>query len=83
LMLIVVITVFLTTEIPLMVITVLHTLSNKYGTFYLYFLRLMINLSFSFSFIDYNAVKNIILIINAFICFSYPLNFAIYCGMSR
>ena len=42
-------------------------------------------ISFSFSFIvmDYNIAKNIVLVINAFICFSYPFNFAIYCGMSR
>ena len=34
-------------------------------------------------FLDYNLVSNIILFINVIICLSYPLNFAIYCGMSR
>ena len=32
---------------------------------------------------DYEVAKNIVLIINALICLSYPVNFAIYCGMSR
>merc|ERR1719507_1972905 len=34
-------------------------------------------------FLDYQLVNNIILFINVIICLSYPLNFAIYCGMSR
>eukprot|EP00090_Calanus_glacialis_P019990 TRINITY_DN30708_c0_g1_i4.p1 TRINITY_DN30708_c0_g1~~TRINITY_DN30708_c0_g1_i4.p1 ORF type:complete len:460 (-),score=70.44 TRINITY_DN30708_c0_g1_i4:402-1781(-) len=34
-------------------------------------------------FLDYRLVGNIILFINVIICLSYPLNFAIYCGMSR
>merc|ERR1712013_486568 len=34
-------------------------------------------------FLDYNLVGNIILFINVIIYTSYPLNFAIYCGMSR
>ena len=34
-------------------------------------------------FLDYNLVGNITLFINVIICLSYPLNFAIYCGMSR
>ena len=32
---------------------------------------------------DYTLAKNIVLVINLCICLSYPLNFAIYCGMSR
>ena len=40
--------------------------------------------SFSFyTFLDYEVAKNIVLVINALICLSYPVNFAIYCGMSR
>ena len=39
---------------------------------------------FSFyTFLDYEVAKNIVLVINALICLSYPVNFAIYCGMSR
>ena len=34
-------------------------------------------------FLDYKLVGNIILFINVIIYTSYPLNFAIYCGMSR
>ena len=34
-------------------------------------------------FLDYKLVGNITLFINCIICLSYPLNFAIYCGMSR
>ena len=34
-------------------------------------------------FLDYILVSNIILFINVIICLSYPVNFAIYCGMSR
>ena len=32
---------------------------------------------------DYDLAKNIILMINVCICISYPVNFGIYCGMSR
>ena len=32
---------------------------------------------------DYTLAKNIVLVINLCICLSYPLNFGIYCGMSR
>ena len=66
-MLIVVIGVFLSVEIPLMVITALHTISS----------------SLQKDFLDYNLTKNIVLVINLCIYLSYPLNFAIYCGMSR
>ena len=65
-MLIVVIAVFLSVEIPLMVITALHTISSSLDEF-----------------MDYNLTKNIVLVINLCIYLSYPLNFAIYCGMSR
>ena len=65
-MLIVVIGVFLSVEIPLMVITALHTISSSLKEF-----------------MDYNLTKNIVLVINLCIYLSYPLNFAIYCGMSR
>jgi len=34
-------------------------------------------------FLNYRLVGNIILFINVIICLSYPVNFAIYCGMSR
>ena len=34
-------------------------------------------------FMNYEVAENIVLVINAVICLSYPLNFAIYCGMSR
>merc|ERR1719361_1062548 len=66
-MLIVVIAVFLAVELPLSTMTALHTISSSMGE----------------DFLDYNLVSNIILFINAIICLSYPLNFAIYCGMSR
>ena len=39
--------------------------------------------SFDEDFLDYKLVGNITLFINCIICLSYPLNFAIYCGMSR
>jgi len=65
-MLIVVIAVFLAVEIPLSVISALHTISSSLVEF-----------------LDYQLVNNIILFINVIICLSYPLNFAIYCGMSR
>ena len=34
-------------------------------------------------FMDYELAKTIVFIINVCIYLSYPLNFAIYCGMSR
>ncbi len=36
-----------------------------------------------YEFMNYDLAKNIILMINVCICISYPVNFAIYCGMSR
>ncbi|XP_027221539.1 sex peptide receptor [Penaeus vannamei] len=70
LMLIVVVTVFLITEIPLAVITFLHVLSAK-------------EIVQVFSEESYHIVHYFFIISNSFIIFSYPFNFAIYCGMSR
>lgn len=67
LMLIVVVTVFLIVEIPLVVVTLLHVLSSTLIT----------------SFLDYYFANILILFTNFFIILSYPINFAIYCGMSR
>ncbi|RWS27529.1 sex peptide receptor-like protein [Leptotrombidium deliense] len=66
-MLIVVVTVFLATEIPLAVTTVLHVAQN--------ILDILIA--------DYKTLNSTILFTNFFIMLSYPVNFAIYCGMSR
>lgn len=67
LMLIVVVTVFLATETPLAVCTVLHVLQN----------------ALSIYIADYETLNSTILFTNFFIMLSYPVNFAIYCGMSR
>ncbi|XP_018324154.1 sex peptide receptor [Agrilus planipennis] len=67
LMLIVVVTVFLTVEIPLAVVSTLHVLSS----------------GITEEFLDYYMVNAVVLFINFFIILSYPINFAIYCGMSR
>ncbi|XP_045464657.1 sex peptide receptor [Harmonia axyridis] len=66
LMLIVVVTVFLIVEIPLVVVTLLHIIS-----------------SVVIEFLDYYMANSLILITNFMIILSYPINFAIYCGMSR
>lgn len=66
LMLIVVVTVFLIVEIPLVVVTLLHIIS-----------------SVVIEFLDYYMANALILITNFLIILSYPINFAIYCGMSR
>ena len=39
--------------------------------------------SFPMPLLDYNVASNICLVINAFICLFFPLNFAVYCGMSQ
>lgn len=67
LMLIVVVTVFLIVETPVAVVTILHVLSS------LYFPNVL----------DYHFAHILILFTNFFIMLSYPINFAIYCGMSR
>jgi hypothetical protein len=67
LMLIVVVSVFLATEIPLAITTLLHVAQNA----------LDIHIA------DYQTLNSTILFTNFFIMFSYPVNFAIYCGMSR
>lgn len=66
LMLIVVVTVFLTVEIPLAVISALHIVSSAI-----------------IEFLDYRVANLFILFANFFLIVSYPINFAIYCGMSR
>ena len=68
LMLIVVVSVFLLTEIPLAIITLLHILN------------IWINI---FAEEDYEFVKSFFIFSNSFIVFMYPVNFAIYCGMSK
>lgn len=67
LMLIVVVTVFLSTETPLAVCTVLHVMQN----------------ALDIPIADYETLNSTILFTNFFIMLSYPVNFAIYCGMSR
>jgi hypothetical protein len=67
LMLIVVISVFLSVELPLMVMSILHT----------------INSSMDLDFIDYHIANTVTMFINTCIFLSYPINFGIYCGMSR
>ncbi|XP_073829438.1 G protein-coupled sex peptide receptor [Musca autumnalis] len=66
LMLIVVVTVFLTTEIPIAVVTVMHIVS-----------------SLTNNFLDYEVANIFITFTNFFLVASYPINFGIYCGMSR
>lgn len=67
LMLIVVVTVFLAVEIPLAVTTLLHVMQN----------------ALDLHIADYDDLNSTILFTNFFIILSYPVNFAIYCGMSR
>ena len=57
---------FLAVELPLGIITILHTMSSTIVDF-----------------LDYSLVKSTVLVVNLCICLSYPLNFGIYCGMSR
>ncbi|CAG2169880.1 unnamed protein product, partial [Oppiella nova] len=67
-MLIVVVTVFLMVEIPMAVATLIHILAN------------MSIISFANE--SYKYLKITILVSNFIIMLSFPLNFAIYCGMS-
>lgn len=67
LMLIVVVSCFLVVEIPLAVLTVLH----------------IFDASLDLRVLDYSVINVLILFTNFFISLSYPINFAIYCGMSR
>ncbi|KAG0412600.1 hypothetical protein HPB47_010268 [Ixodes persulcatus] len=66
-MLIVVVTVFLAVEIPLAVTIVLHVLIN----------------AFKVQFVSYYVLNITLLFTNFFLMLSYPVNFAIYCGMSK
>ena len=66
-MLIVIVSVFLLLEIPLTITTILHVLQN----------------TFPILWVDYNTLNTIILITNFCIICINPINFAIYCGMSR
>ena len=69
-MLIIIVGVFLITEIPLAVITLLHLLTS---------LRIVE----VFSPTHYDFVRRFFIISNFFIILFYPINFAIYCGMSK
>ena len=59
--------VFLCVEVPLGAIVVLHVLSSSIST----------------DFLNYEVVRAVILVVNMMISLSYPLNFGIYCGMSK
>lgn len=67
LMLIVIVSVFLLTEIPLAITTLLHVTQNILDIYIA----------------NYKTLNSTILFTNFFIMLSYPVNFAIYCGMSR
>lgn len=66
-MLIVIVSVFLCLEIPLTITTILHVVQNTLAV----------------ELVDYNTLNTTVLVTNFFIILSYPINFAIYCGMSR
>ena len=66
-MLIVIVTVFLMLEIPLAVTTLLHVMQNA------------LNIEIA----EYDSLNTTVLFTNFFIILSYPINFAIYCGMSK
>ena len=66
LMLIVVVTVFLATETPSSIVTLVHVTQNFLNT----------------HIVDYGALNLTLLFTNFFIMLTYPVNFAIYCGMS-
>jgi len=68
-MLIVVVTVFLMVEIPMAVATLIHVLANT--------------AIIPFPEENFIYLKITVLITNFIIMLSFPLNFAIYCGMSR
>ena len=36
-----------------------------------------------YDFLNYQIIKSVVLVVNLLISLSYPLNFGIYCGMSR
>ena len=42
-----------------------------------------LTISSLYEFMNYVMAKKIILMMNVGLCLSYPVNFAIYCGMSR
>lgn len=67
LMLIIVVSVFLIVEVPLAIITALHVFASL----------------FFITFLDYQIANNCVLFANFFLILSYPVNFALYCGMSR
>ena len=66
-MLIVIVSVFLMLEIPLAVTTLLHVMQNA------------LNIEIA----AYDTLNTTVLFTNFFIILSYPINFAIYCGMSK
>lgn len=66
-MLVVVVTVFLIVESPLAVITALHIIQS----------------AFNVEIFDYHVANLFVMFANFCIMVSYPINFAIYCGMSR
>lgn len=66
-MLVVIVTAFLIVEIPLAIITSLHVCSSL----------------FNYNILDYRLANLGILFTNFFLILSYPINFTIYCGMSK
>nr|XP_027199215.1 uncharacterized protein LOC113793389 isoform X1 [Dermatophagoides pteronyssinus] len=66
-MLIVIVSMFLFLEIPFALTTILHVVQS----------------AFQMELVNYSVLNSIIMMNNFFIIVSYPINFAIYCGMSR
>lgn len=67
-MLIVVVSIFLCVEVPFAVVTSMHVISQVWHIEGL---------------LDYYVANVLVLFLNFFIVLSYPINFAVYCGMSR
>ena len=59
--------VFLVVELPLGIIVIFHTVAS----------------SLELDFLNYDAIRCTLMILNMIISLSYPINFGIYCGMSQ
>ena len=50
---------------------------------YILYIIVIVTVYSVYEFMNYDVARDIVLFINTLICVSYPVNFAIYCGMSR
>ena len=82
-MLIILNIVFLLVEVPLSILIMLHAISSRFEKFNIYWILIYFAFFSFYEFLNYDIANLLVLIFNFLIVISYPINFGIYCSLSR